>query len=111
MWGDSVSAESVVVSTVTYVRVPYSGTIQEWHIIATASCSCTLDVWKASGALPTNANSITASAKPALSGATTATSGTLTGWATTVSTGDILGFELEALTGTPTAITLVLKVS
>lgn len=110
-WGDSVAAESIVASTVTYVRVPYSGVIREWHIIATTSCSCTLDVWKAAGTLPTNANSITASAKPELSSATTATSSTLTGWSTTVTAGDVFGFELESVTGTPTAITLVLKVS
>ena len=109
-WGDSISPASVQAATMSYVRVPYSGTITEWHIIATASCDCTIDVWKAAGALPTNANSITASAKPSLASTTTSSSSTLTGWTTAVSAGDVLGFELENFSNAPTAITIVLKV-
>lgn len=111
VWGDSANTASVVAGTVTYLRVPYSGSVKEWHIVATASCTCSIDVWKATGALPTAANSIAASAKPGLTAATTASSSTLTGWAVTITAGDILGFRLDSLSGTPTAITLVLKVS
>lgn len=111
VWGDSISPASVQAATVSYVRIPYSGTITEWHIIATASCNCTIDVWKAAGALPTNANTITASAKPSLASTTTASSSTLTGWTTTVTAGDVLGFELESFSNAPTAISITLKVS
>jgi hypothetical protein len=110
VWGDGVNTASIVGGMVTYVRLPYSGTISEWHVVANSSCSCTLDVWKANNGLPTNANSITASAKPSLSSAATASSSTLTGWTTAVSVGDVIGFELESVTGSPSEISLVLKV-
>lgn len=111
VFGDAVNTTSVVAGTVCYVRVPYSGTISEWTLIANVSCTCVVDVWKAAGALPTNGNTITASAKPSLSAATVGGSSTLTGWTTTVTTGDVLAFELESLSGgSPTEITIVLKV-
>lgn len=110
VWGDGINAGSAQVGTVTYVRVPYSGTITEWDIVANASCTCTIDIWKANNALPTVANTITASAKPALSAATTTSSTTLTGWTTTVTAGDVFGFQLSSLTGSPTEVTLALKV-
>ena len=110
-WGDSISGSSVVASTTCYVRVPYAGTITSWSLVASVSCSCTIDVWKVAGALPTVANTITASAKPSLSSSAVATSATLTGWTTTVTAGDVFGFNLDSVTGTPTGITLVLNIS
>lgn len=111
VFGDSVNASSVAASTVTYIRVPYTGTIAAWHIVANTSCSCTIDVWKANNAVPTVANTITASAKPSLSSASTGSSTSLTGWTTSVGAGDVLAFKLESLTGSPNAITLVLRVT
>lgn len=111
VWGDGVLASSVQAGTVTYVRVPYGGTISRWDIIANASTTCVIDIWKAAGALPTVANTITAAAKPSLSAATTATSSTLTGWTTTVTASDVFGFRLDSVTGSASEITLTLKIS
>lgn len=110
VFGDGQDAASLEAGLTCFVRVPYAGTIVEWSLVANASCTCVLDVWKAAGALPTNANSIAASAKPGLTAAAVGGSTTLTGWTTTISAGDVLGFELESLSGTPSEITLVLKV-
>lgn len=112
VWGDSVNSGSVSAGTVSFVRVPYSGTITSWHLLADVATSCVIDVWKAAGSVPTVANTITASSKPTLTSATTATSSTLTGWTTTVTAGDVLGFNLQTLSsGTPKSITLVLNVA
>lgn len=112
VWGDGIDTASVSVGTTSYVRVPYSGTITSWHIIANISTTCVLDVWRSSGSIPTVANTITASAKPTLTTATTATSSTLTGWSTAITAGDVLGFNLQTFSaGTPTSITLVLDVA
>jgi hypothetical protein len=78
---------------------PFGGTITNWTIISDISGSATLDVWKANGAKPTNANSIVASAKPTLTSSDFTTSSTLTGWTTSVATGDVLTVELEAISG------------
>lgn len=110
VFGDGQDAASIEAGLTCFVRVPYGGTIVEWSLVANASCTCVLDVWKSAGALPTNANTITASAKPGLTAASVGGSTTLTGWTTAVTAGDVLGFELESLTGTPSEITLVLKV-
>jgi hypothetical protein len=85
-----------------YVTVPFSGTITKWTLVADASGSVVFDVWKTNGAVPTNTNTITASAKPTLSSEQYVLSSTLTGWTTSVSADDVFGFEIE---GTPTTIT------
>lgn len=111
VFGDGTNAGSVTTGLVAYVRVPYSGTISRWDIVADVACTCTVDVWKAAGAVPTNVNSITAAATPALSAATVATSSALTGWTTSVAAGDVLAFALETLSGAPTQITIALLVN
>lgn len=111
VWGDGISISSIAINSTSYVRVPYSGVIVSWSIIANAACTCVLDVWKVNAALPTVANTITASAKPSLTAAATATSATLTGWTTTVTSGDVFGFKLNSLTGAPTMISLVLSIT
>lgn len=109
-WGDGVNTDSITVSTVGYIRVPYAGTISEWCVVANASCTCTIDVWRTSAALPVNGDSIAGTGKPALTAATTA-EGNVSLWSSaTVTADDVFGFELEALTGTPSAITVTLKV-
>lgn len=79
--------------------MPVAGTILGWQVIADVDCTCVIDIWKANAARPTNANTITASAKPGLSAAGVAASTTLTGWTTTVSAGDYIAFELESVSG------------
>jgi len=82
--------------TRTRVIAPFSGTIKRWKLISDQSTTSTIDIWKAAGAIPTNANTITASAKPALSAAELNSSSTLTGWTTSVTEGDVLMMEVEA---------------
>jgi hypothetical protein len=110
-WGDNASATSVQAGAKCYVRVPYAGTITSWSIVASTSCTCVIDVWKANASLPTVSNTITASAKPALSSQSTASSSTLTGWTTNVAVGDVFGFNLDSVSGSPTGITLVLNIA
>jgi hypothetical protein len=90
-------------------KIPFAGTIASWRLIAFESGSIVMDVWKAASAVPTNANSITASAKPTLSSAQLADSSTLTGWTTAVAVGDVFGFEVESAT-TVTKVVLVLEI-
>jgi len=82
-----------------YFVAPYNATITGWSIVAEGtSPTCTIDVWKiASGTtLPTVANTITASAIPALSTGNVVRSSTLTGWTTAITAGDILAFNIDA---------------
>jgi hypothetical protein len=85
-----------------YIQVPFAGTIVGWRLISDVSTIATVDVWKANGTIPTVANTITASAKPALSSATVASSTTLTGWSTAVAVGDI--FELNVDSNSASAV-------
>lgn len=110
--GITVDGGGSVLTTGTkgYIEVPYSGTIIEWKIIADVSGSVVFDVWKLNAAIPTNSNSITASAKPTLTSSQRATSTTLTGWTTGVSANDVFAFEIEsATTVTKATLTLVIR--
>jgi hypothetical protein len=76
--------------------VSYAGTIVGWRLVADQSTTTTLDIWKANGAIPTNTNSITGTAKPSLTAAQLNSSTTLTGWTTSVADGDIFILEVES---------------
>ena len=86
----------------TFVSCPYTGTITAARLLAVdaavTSGSVVIDVWKATyaAAPPTVANTITASAKPTLSGATKSEDTTLTGWTTAVTAGDVFGFVVDS---------------
>lgn len=73
-----------------------TGTIKGWKLITDTPSTITVDVWKANNAIPTNANTITASAKPSITGGQYASSTTLTGWTTAVSNNDVFVFEVES---------------
>lgn len=112
-FGDGVSADSVLVGSVCYVRVPYGGTIAQWDIVADVACTCSIDIWKRAGSagMPTVVHTITASAKPGLTASQLGESVALTGWSTAVLPGDVLAFKLESVSGgSPTQINLSLKV-
>lgn len=96
--GTADSTALVAVGTKGYIRAPYDATITGYTILTDTSATVTLDVWKiASGtALPTNSNSITASAKPTLTADDVIHSTTLTGWTTSVTAGDLIAWEVEA---------------
>jgi hypothetical protein len=95
-----------------YITVPFSGTIVQATLVGDVTGSIVIDVWKlafSTSALPTVANTITASAKPTLSSAKGSQDSTLTGWTTSVSAGDTFGFNVDSCT-TTTKATLVLKI-
>lgn len=80
------------------VRVPYSGTITGWELVADTSGSIVIDVWKDSYANfpPTVADTITGTEKPTLSSATKNTDTALSSWTTSLTAGDILRFNVDS---------------
>lgn len=93
------------------LQVDFAGTIEQWSILPDQSGSIVIDIWKDTYANfpPTDADSITASAPPTLSGTTKAQSGVLTGWTGAFSAGDIFRFNVDSIT-TCTRVTLALRV-
>jgi hypothetical protein len=94
------------------VHCEFAGTIIGWTLLGDQSGSLVVDIWKDTYANypPTNADSITASAKPTISTATKGQSSTLSGWTTSFSAGDVLRFNVDSVTSI-TAATLILKVT
>jgi hypothetical protein len=88
----------IQVGTVGYVVMPYAGTITGWSITANVSGNIQFDVWEASGAIPTVANTIISNAafKPKLTSSNFATSTTLTSWTTGFLAGDVFGFYVDS---------------
>lgn len=81
--------------------IPFNCTITSWKIIGDVSGSIVFDIWKtafSTSALPTVANTITASAKPTLTATFGATSSTLTGWTTSITAGDELLINVDSVT-------------
>ena len=79
-------------------------------MVGDVSTTTTIDGWKAAGAVPTNANSITNGHEPALSAATYATDDDITDWSTnTVTKGDVFRFNVDA-NDNATFLTLQLRV-
>lgn len=80
------------------VRLNYAGTITGAYLFADVSTSSVIDIWKDTTANypPTNADSITASAKPTLTAATNSANTTLTGWTTSFAAGDVVIIEVES---------------
>jgi len=100
-----------------YLEVPFACTINQATLLADASGSIVVNVWKctyaqfdAGGTHPVAADKITASAPPTISTATKAQDATLTGWTTSISAGDILAFNVDSVT-TIKRVTLDLKVT
>lgn len=111
VFGDGNDTASIAAGLTGYIRVPYTGTIRSWHLVADVAVTCTVDIWKANASLPSAGDKISASAGPSLTAQTTATSTSLGTWTTrTVAAGDIFGFYLLAITGTPKQIVVTLEV-
>jgi hypothetical protein len=82
-----------------YLIIPYSGTITGWQLIANATGSCILDVWKAAtGNIPTVTNTITGTEKPTLSAQQINTDLALTSWTTSVVQNDVVAFNVDSAT-------------
>ena len=94
------------------LEIPFGCTITAARIVADASGSAVVDIWKDTYANfpPVDADSITASAPPTLSGAIKAQDTTLTGWTTSIAAGDWLRFNLDSVT-TCRIITVTLTVT
>jgi len=93
-----------------FVRVPFACTISDVTLIANATGSIVIDIWKHAYVLntpPTVANTITASDLPTLSSAQTYDDTTLTGWTTSVVAGDVIAYNVNSAT-TVTQVTVSL---
>jgi len=102
------SGSALASGPVSYFTLPYACTIAAWNITVSPADTASFDIWKiATGtAIPTVANTIVASAAPAISTGTAIHSTTLTSWTTSVSANDIFGVKLTAVGGTATQATL-----
>ena len=94
-----------------YVSRPYNFKIVGWVILADASGSIVIDVWKDTlgNFPPTVADTITGTEKPTLSSQTNNTDTSLTSWTTAYTAGDVLGFNVDSAT-TVTKVTLILNI-
>lgn len=97
------------VASVGYIVAQFSGTIDQWSIVADVSGSAVIDVWKAAGAIPTIANTIAGSEKPTLSTQQLNSDTSLTTWTTAVTAGDVFGFKIDSVT-TCTRLTVEVRV-
>jgi len=95
-----------------HIEISFACTIQQVTMLADQSGSIVVDIWKDTYAnfLPTDADSITASAVPTITTATKSQDTTLTGWTTAIAAGDILAFNVDSCT-TITRCTISLKVA
>lgn len=95
-----------------YLPIDFACTITQATLVADASGSIVIDVWKDTYANfpPVDADSITASAPPTLSSAQKSQDATLTGWTTSIAAGDVLGFNVDSIT-TCKRVTLTLRVT
>ena len=93
------SGAAITTGVKGYVVVPYGATITGWYLIGTPSGSLVIDVWKASGAIPTVANTIAGTEKPTLSSAQLANDTDLSSWTTGIAAGDLIGFNVDSCSG------------
>lgn len=93
-----------------HIEIGVDCTITAARLVADASGSIVIDIWKDSYAnlLPTDADSIVASAPPTLSSVLKSEDTTLTGWTKDLSKGDWLAFNVDSAT-TVKQITLSLS--
>lgn len=84
---------------IRYVLVPYAHTITRVYMLGDVSGSAVVDIWRLAfgAALPTVADTITASAKPTLAAAVTSVDTTLTGWSTSGAAYDVYAFKLDSV--------------
>ena len=109
----TVDGDGSVPSTgiVARLSVPKPLTITQVTLLADVSGNIVFDIWKDSFANypPTVADTITASAKPTLSGAIKSQDGTLTGWTTSLNSGDTIFINIDSI-ATITYCTMMFKV-
>lgn len=110
--GITVFGDEVASGVKGFVRVPFSGTIERWTVMADVSGSVVFDIWKDSfGNFPplVGDSIVGAGNKPTLT-SEQAASATLSGWSvSTVTAGDVLAFNIDSAAGIG-RVTLVLDV-
>ncbi len=94
------------------LEIPFACNITRATLLADTSGSCVLDIYKDSYANypPTSGDTITASAKPTISGGMKSQDSSLAGWTTSIAAGDTLRYYV-ASAATITRATLSLKVT
>lgn len=94
------------------LEIPFACTINSATVLLDQSGSIVLDIWKDTygNYPPVVGDSITASAKPTVSGATKSQDSTLTGWTTSITAGQTLRVNVDSI-ATATRATLSLKVT
>ena len=92
------------------IMVPFNCSVLGWDIVADASGSIVVDIWKDTYANypPTVADTIAGSEKPTLSSATKNNDTSLSSWTTSVAAGDYIGFKVDSAT-TVTRVHLLVK--
>lgn len=97
----------------TGVKIPWysnlDGTITAVTVLLDQSGSIVVDLWLDTYAnyLPTNADSITASATPTVSSATKSRDSTLTGWTKTIAVGDVILPNVDSITTATWAVIIL----
>jgi hypothetical protein len=101
---DNGSSELISGDTGVYYTASYYGRIVGWYLTGSPSGSLVLDVWKASNAVPTVANTITGSEKPSLSGQALNNDLSLSTWTKNIHPGDVFGFSIDSVSGVTKAV-------
>lgn len=102
---------AIVAGGVWYLsNINFAGAITAWNLVADVSGSVVIDVWKANAAIPTVANTITASALPTLASAQSAFAGAITSWTTSIAAGDVFAFKVNSA-ATVTKVSLTIQVT
>ncbi len=95
-----------------YIRVPYSGTISKWTLMADTIGNVTVNIYKDTigNYPPVVSDTITATTPPSLTATYVRETTSLPSWVTTVTAGDIFAFNVDTVT-TMTRVTLVVDVT
>jgi hypothetical protein len=109
-------AATITTGVKGYISLPVAGVWKKWRLLSIDGTgpatvgNIVVDIWKDTYANypPTVADTITAAAKPTLSGVNKNESTTLTGWTTAFNIGDVLGFNVDSV-GTVTKVSLTLE--
>lgn len=97
------------VGSVGYLVCQRAGIIDQWSVVADVAGSAVVDVWKATGVIPTVADTIAGSEKPTLTAQQLNSDTALTTWTTSVAVGDVLGFSIDSVT-TCTRLTVEVRI-
>jgi len=91
---------SVVIPSgpVTWIEVPFACTITKVTMLADATGSIVVDIWKSTyaGYPPTDSDSITSLTPPTITSDVKSQDSTLASWITSISAGDILKFSVDS---------------